>query len=68
MYLSYESCKTTARSPCNDLALYWKAAARMLRNVLLLLKMAALQELYDVFLCLAAVLQTGATVLRQLCM
>ena len=33
MYLSYESRKTTPRSPFKDLALYCKASARMSQNV-----------------------------------
>ena len=43
-YLSYECCKTITRSQCNDLVLYCKAAARMLRNIHLPLKIAQLSH------------------------
>ena len=35
---------TAGQSPCNDLALYHKAAARMLQNILLLLILAQLMQ------------------------
>ena len=40
MFVFYESRKTTKRSPCKDLALYCKVAARMLQNARLPMKIA----------------------------